>query len=624
MKRLFYVLMVLLSVLMLTVSVFSRTWTDSKSNDTFSFTGTTVSTSTQHSGHGTTHYRVSGSADISGSADPFGESDSEYSCELWLMVSGDISSSPFPDKDNIDTKKIENGVNYDTYTSTSGAAAILYKSHIVSRTRKNSNNPFSKVVTRSLSDSTSASYVASSYSSPTGLSASPEVHGSLSGSLMNYVGSKSVKPLSFSSNPNPATGDNPDDGSGIVEAEKCFRKQSCGKPGTATSEYSHRVKCPEYINQLNDKLAFFGVTFYDQVPCESWWVMCDDIADVCPQSAKHVSESDSHTDKYIDAETGLPVSPGDCGHYYASKYAADHVWGTAPCGDNTHVGYLCQINASDHEWVYETCTSLHARSESSSAWLLLSSAHSHHFVCDGCGKHIKCKNNKGDHVEVSCPLGPNNQICSYGSYYKCSPHTHDYGSSSGSNPTGSNPPSDGTPNCPDCTSHCSSPCSCTNSGTCGGSVVYHPCGEHLTSVSGDHSWGTYTCGDATHVGYRCQESSDHRTYISSCTSTDANGNTCTNSSGHYECQPHTHTYPQTLVACGGASWTGCSGASSRTEHYVPSCSNCGSSYWTCSQWAYRHTTQNTCRRPGCGVTYYACQNGPCTSNWGTHDYHWAE
>ena len=37
--------------------------------------------------------------------------------------------------------------------------------------------------------------------------------------------------------------------------------------------------------------------------------------------------------------------------------------------------------------------------------------------------------------------------------------------------SGSTPPTDNTPNCQDCTSHCSSPCSCTNSGTCDGTVV---------------------------------------------------------------------------------------------------------------------------------------------------------
>ncbi len=43
------------------------------------------------------------------------------------------------------------------------------------------------------------------------------------------------------------------------------------------------------------------------------------------------------------------------------------------------------------------------------------------------------------------------------------------GPSSDDDDSGSDPPSDGTPNCSDCTSDCSYPCSCTNSGTCGGS-----------------------------------------------------------------------------------------------------------------------------------------------------------
>ena len=42
--------------------------------------------------------------------------------------------------------------------------------------------------------------------------------------------------------------------------------------------------------------------------------------------------------------------------------------------------------------------------------------------------------------------------------------------------SGSSPPVvvDNTPNCSDCTSHCSSPCSCSNSGTCNGSVYTPP------------------------------------------------------------------------------------------------------------------------------------------------------
>lgn len=171
---------------------------------------------------------------------------------------------------------------------------------------------------------------------------------------------------------------------------------------------------------------------------------------------------------------------------------------------------------------------------------------------------------------------PNVQ-CS-GWYYQCNgqtsadcPNSDNHVSSSSSTPpSGSTPPppTDNTPNCQDCTTHCSSPCNCTNSGTCGGTVSTPPSGG---------------------------------------------------SSPPPEPEPE-----PTTVACGGAAWTGCSGASSRTEHHVPSCSHCNNGYWTCSQWAYQHTTQNTCRRPGCGVTYYECQNGTCSSDWGTNPYHWAQ
>ena len=169
------------------------------------------------------------------------------------------------------------------------------------------------------------------------------------------------------------------------------------------------------------------------------------------------------------------------------------------------------------------------------------------------------------------------------------------------------------------------------------------CGVSYTaSEASDHEWVYESC-PSSHAHYEC-DGTDH-SLQASCSSTDSNGNSCT-VTNFYACDSHTHSYPSppptpptpptttppptpptttpTTVACGGAAWTGCSGASSRTEHKVPSCSHCNNSYWTCSQWAYRHTTQKTCRRPGCGVTYYQCQNGTCTSTWGTHASHWAQ
>ena len=105
-----------------------------------------------------------------------------------------------------------------------------------------------------------------------------------------------------------------------------------------------------------------------------------------------------------------------------------------------------------------SCSKCGGTSQSSSDWLRLSDAHSHHFICGGCGKHVKCKRSRGNHVEVSCPQ-ENGVSCSYGSYYQCSPHTHAY-SGSGSGNMGSNT---------------------------GSSNTMLACGVHSTSESGDHS-----------------------------------------------------------------------------------------------------------------------------------------
>ncbi len=181
----------------------------------------------------------------------------------------------------------------------------------------------------------------------------------------------------------------------------------------------------------------------------------------------------------------------------------------------------------------------------------------------------------------------------------------------------------------------------------------HPCSIHATSVSGDHTWGTFACGDATHVGYLCQASSDHSTLISgysgsfyecqphqtfACGHTDltanaythrlescppnSNGDSCTAGSS-YACSLHTHVYP--AIVCGAASWTGCTASiSSRTEHQT-ACSNCPESYWTCSTSGVAwHATPLTCQRSGCSVSLTKCQNtggGGCFSNGTEYRYH---
>ena len=232
-------------------------------------------------------------------------------------------------------------------------------------------------------------------------------------------------------------------------------------------------------------------------------------------------------------------------------------------------------------------------------------------------------------------------------FRRCMGHTRDHNESDwiplksehsdiadSSPPTASTPPpppqpTDNTPNCQDCTSDCSSPCNCTNSGTCGGTVStppsgstppspsYHACNVHETSVSGDHS------------------------YISSCSSSNANG-TCQNSSGYYACSPHSHSYPSpssppanppsgsnppstTTVACGARSWTGCTVRSSDGNacRVDPCDSGCGSFYWSCStsgvSW---HKTERTCSRTDCNATYTDCSRGSDTKHClGKYYYH---
>jgi len=512
MKTRFSFLLILLGLFLLTHAAFSATWTNNNSNNTFSFTGTTVSTSRYLAGRGTPVYQVTGSADISGTADPFEEINSEYRAEMWLMVSGDLNTSPFPGKGKIDKQKITNGVNYDTFTS--GSANIVYKSHPVSKSYKNQGNPLSGVKSRSLSHSTSASYVDTDPTSPSGLSASPEVYGSLSGTMMNHVGSKSVKPLSFQSESNTATGANPDDGSGNVAAEKCFRKQNCKLPLTATGAYSHRVKCPEEIHVLAGE--FYKVKRYKKQACPSYWWTCDDdpsdpnTVNKCLRATLHVKPGErSWQWKYVSPDGSVSQYPPTlpCGHSVTAS--GNHQSVNYACGSHSY--YACQTPST--------------------------SSHS---------------------LQASCSSTKNGSACTVTSFYACQSHTHVYPA-----PPPPPPPTDNTPNCSGCTSHCSSPCSCTNSGTCNGTVAAPPPPEpEPTLVACERGRG---CAVRSSDGREC--------YVESCAS------------------------------------------------------GCGSGYWSCNASAVSwHVTSHPCTRSGCDASYTNCSrgNGTCRAphpKGGTYQWH---
>ena len=200
-----------------------------------------------------------------------------------------------------------------------------------------------------------------------------------------------------------------------------------------------------------------------------------------------------------------------------------------------------------------------------------------------CG-HSHRINEKSQHASVTCTTtNANGDTCTGGSYYACRSHTHTYPAPTTPTPPPS-PPENSDPNDNEDEEEeeeeeevPAAPPAPT--------VSYHPCGQHLTTVSGNHSLQASCSRDSNCIA-----------------------------SSFYWCQHSSHTYPAptptptptppTTVTCGAASWTGCTtDVSSSTAHQV-SCSG-GHSYWTCGTASAWHQDR-TCTR--CSQTYQNCGN----------------
>lgn len=137
------------------------------------------------------------------------------------------------------------------------------------------------------------------------------------------------------------------------------------------------------------------------------------------------------------------------------------------------------------------------------------------------------------------------------------------------------------------------------------SASIQPCG-HSTSASGDHS------------------------LQASCTSTDANGNSCTVTS-FYACDSHSHSYPETPTEtdytpdCSYCSY-GCSSCganigtfncghtgpwSEESNHTGYGCTMCSGTYYACdTSEAARHSNSGNCSK--CSVWSVECQSLKCS------------
>lgn len=412
-------------------------------------------------------------------------------------------------------------------------------------------------------------------------------------------------------------------------------------------------------------------------------------------------------------ETNNPPTntiPGACGHTYSASVASSHREVSCPTvnGQSCQAGpyYVCK----DHTHSYSSQTPTQTPAETPTQQPT---------ETRGLCGHTYSPSVADSHRQVSCPT-ENGKACVYSVYYACAPHTHVYPSgnnennnnNNGNNGNNADPPTN-TPSAPSVPTDPTPP-----------SVVYQPCGDHTTAVSGDHSMQASCSRDPRCIAqnfYYCQHSAHEyptvsvrpcghpttaigsHSWVTNCAYYNSAGDRCTNTSGYYRCTPHTHTYPdrsEPSVVCPADSWTNCGGTTSHTAtctagdsyytcaslawhqdrlctrcsqtyqdcqnsasacqsnhwhtdqaiqppppttetcprkacgetvstrlaHKVAVCpSGCGNHYWTCIDGAAaRHTTTYTCRRPGCGKSFTKCSNSTCTSDWGTHAYHWAQ
>lgn len=171
---------------------------------------------------------------------------------------------------------------------------------------------------------------------------------------------------------------------------------------------------------------------------------------------------------------------------------------------------------------------------------------------------------------ITCPLGPNNQTCDYGSYYPCSPHEHVYSSSSGS----------GCANAPGQT-YCNDKGSCA---TRSGSGVPGVCGHEWCSCSSNGS--NPPSGSTPPSGGSTPPSGGGSTPPSGGGSTPA------------------------MVEC---SRGGCNSMVLTSTDHRSSC-NQGHTYWPgcpahANTWWHQSSThtEKTCRRYGCSNKWYPCQ-----------------
>jgi len=304
------------------------------------------------------------------------------------------------------------------------------------------------------------------------------------------------------------------------------------------------------IDTAGNEASFF---YIDQV-LKAWYAYYDAVAayNSHPQLSPEEQISIQQPSEY--AATPIFLCQGSCDARFetASLAQVSHqVYCTEKHGSSGTTGvrfYLCSgsCSRSAEHWLVcgGTCGNRYApkrinRGQGNYEYV----ANSPHYV--------KCEKNIYDFWNPNATCDEEYYTCQYSKCPKSNTHW-----------SGSTPPqtTDNTPNCQDCTSDCSSPCVCSNSGTCGGTASSPP--------------------------------------------------------------PSNNPTPKPkLVDCGR---TACKVKVSHSDkHRVKLCaSGCGNGYWSCNPSAVSwHETPHPCLRSNCGASYTNCSKGNGTCTGGKYKWH---
>ncbi len=288
----------------------------------------------------------------SASAEVFAESmgdNTEYNAIAWCAATGDSNTSPIPSRDNINTKRIRRDSDGRTYYGddyVKGDAQIVYKSHPVATSKRYF---WSKPENRTLRDSIYRRYADTDDSSPSGLTAAPDMWASLETTSRQFLNI----------------------GLGTVSiSDPAVKRDSTESP---------------FVSPGNRR----------------------------PKPVSTIT--------------------GDCGiHTISPSQASEHNWGRAPCGDDAHVDYLCQINTSEHAWSTPSCRNKEHADYQCKLPLKMSIHSWEYGNCASQHYHPMCERPRHKHLE-KCPDTP----CTGTDFYACDAHTHSYQSPSSSSSSSS-------------------------------------------------------------------------------------------------------------------------------------------------------------------------------------------